>query len=106
MLECNQSWVARRLVLIDVLSDEILDLVRKGHISSWAAARILAPMARAIPDHAHILAERLAKDPQTHGPTDTDTPENRRGSSGNSARKRSPCRNPGLFGTAEYCGGP
>lgn len=63
LLGCNQSWVARRLALIDVLSDEILDLVRKGHISTWAAARVLAPMARAIPDHAHILAERLAKDP-------------------------------------------
>ena len=63
LLGCNQSWVARRLGLIDVLSDEILDLVRKGHISTWAAARVLAPMARAIPDHAHILAERLAKDP-------------------------------------------
>jgi len=63
LLGCNQSWVARRLALIDCLSDEILDLVRKGHISTWAAARVLAPMARAIPDHAHILAERLAKDP-------------------------------------------
>jgi ParB family chromosome partitioning protein len=63
LLGCNQSWVARRLALLDVLSDDILDLVRKGHISTWAAARVLVPMARAIPDHAHILAERLAKDP-------------------------------------------
>jgi len=63
LVGCNQSWVARRLALIDVLSDEILDLVRKGHISTWAAARVLAPMARAIPNHAHILAGRLTKDP-------------------------------------------
>ena len=63
LIGCNQSWVARRLAIIDCLSDEILDLVRKGHISTWAAARVLAPMARAIPDHAHILAKRLAKDP-------------------------------------------
>jgi hypothetical protein len=63
LMGCNQSWVARRLGIIDCLSDEILDLVRKGHISTWAAARVLAPMARAIPGHAHILAEQLAKNP-------------------------------------------
>ena len=63
LMGCNQSWVARRLGIIDCLSDEILDLVRKGHISTWAAARVLAPMARAIPDHAHILAGQLAKNP-------------------------------------------
>jgi hypothetical protein len=60
---CNQSWVTRHLGIIDCLSDEILGLVCKGHISTWAAARILAPMARAIPDHAHILAGQLAKNP-------------------------------------------
>jgi len=63
LMGCNQSWVARRLAIIDCLSDEIMDLVRKGYISTWAAARILAPMARAIPNHAHILAERLTKEP-------------------------------------------
>ena len=59
LLGKTQSWVARRLSLLDVLSEEILSLVIKGKVSSWSASRILAPMARAIPDHAASLCEAL-----------------------------------------------
>lgn len=59
----NQSWVSRRIALVHALPDEILGLVQKGHISTWAATRVLAPMARAIPDHAKALAENLIKEP-------------------------------------------
>jgi hypothetical protein len=59
----HQSWVSRRLSLLDSLSEDILELVQKGAISSWAAARVLAPMARAIPEHAKILADNLVKEP-------------------------------------------
>ena len=59
----HQSWVSRRLSLLDALSEDIVELVQKGFISSWAAARVLAPMARAIPEHTKILADNLVKEP-------------------------------------------
>lgn len=59
----HQSWVSRRLSLLDALSEDIVELVQKGCISSWAAARVLAPMARAIPEHAKTLADKLVKEP-------------------------------------------
>lgn len=58
----HQSWVSRRLCLLDVLSEDMVELVQKGRISSWAASRVLAPMARAIPKHAKILAHNLVKE--------------------------------------------
>ncbi|MFH1082984.1 MAG: ParB/RepB/Spo0J family partition protein [Pseudomonadota bacterium] len=59
----HQSWVSRRLCLLDALSEDMVEMVQKGCISSWAAARVLAPMARAIPEHAKILADNLVKEP-------------------------------------------
>lgn len=58
----NQSWVSRRLSLLDALSEDIVELVQKGRISTWAAVRVLAPMARAIPEHARRVKESLAKE--------------------------------------------
>ena len=48
----DKSWVSRRVSLLHVLPDEILQMVRTGHVSIWAATRVLAPLARANPDHA------------------------------------------------------
>lgn len=59
----DQSWVSRRLCLVDALSEDMVERVQKGSISSWAAARVLVPMARAIPEHAKILADNLVKEP-------------------------------------------
>lgn len=59
----NQSWTSRRLALVDTLPEEILELVQKGHLSTWSATRVLVPMARAIPDHAKRLTETLLKEP-------------------------------------------
>lgn len=94
LMGCNQSWVARRLAIIDCLSDEILDLIRKAYISTWAAARILAPMARAMPVHAHILAEQLAKNPIS---TRDLTEFYRHYQGSNHKRRERMIRNPGLF---------
>jgi ParB-like chromosome segregation protein Spo0J len=94
LMGCNQSWVARRLAIIDCLSDEILDLVRKGLISTWTAARVLASMARAIPDHAHILAERLAKNPIS---TRDLTEFYRHYQESNRKKRERMVRDPGLF---------
>jgi len=57
------SWVSRRLSLIKTLPEELLDEVRKGRISLWAATRILVPLARANSTHAHTLLEQLAHQP-------------------------------------------
>jgi transcriptional regulator with XRE-family HTH domain len=41
------SWVSRRLQLLGGLSDALLEAVRQGLVSTWAAVRILGPLARA-----------------------------------------------------------
>ncbi|MEJ2326140.1 MAG: ParB N-terminal domain-containing protein [Chromatiaceae bacterium] len=57
------SWVSRRLSLIKALPEDLLDQVRAGRISLWAASRILVPLARANPEHARTLLEKLAQEP-------------------------------------------
>lgn len=57
----DQSWVSRRLSLVDHLPDSILKALSEGSISLWTCERVLAPMARAIPEHAQRLLEHLLK---------------------------------------------
>jgi ParB/RepB/Spo0J family partition protein len=57
------SWVSRRLSLIQALPEDLLDQVRQGRISLWAASRILVPLARANAEHARTLSEKLAHEP-------------------------------------------
>jgi ParB/RepB/Spo0J family partition protein len=57
------SWVSRRLSLIKALPEDLLNQVRKGRISLWAATRILAPLARANAEHARILLAQLEHQP-------------------------------------------
>jgi ParB family transcriptional regulator, chromosome partitioning protein len=49
------SWVNRRLQLLASLPDAALAAVREGRLSSWAAARVIAPLARANAAHADRL---------------------------------------------------
>jgi ParB/RepB/Spo0J family partition protein len=51
----DPSWVDRRLSLLDSLPDDVLDSVKSGRVSSWAASRVLAPLARANADHAAAI---------------------------------------------------
>jgi ParB family chromosome partitioning protein len=62
MLGRKQGWVSGRLALYDALPEELVDLIRTGRISTWAATRILAPIARAIPEHATRLTENMIKE--------------------------------------------
>ena len=62
LLGRDKSWVNRRFSLLQTLDDEMIDLIRKGTISSWSAMRILTPMARANPEHAKCLATALKKE--------------------------------------------
>lgn len=57
LLGKHKSWVSRRLSLLSALPEEILDAVRSGDLSPWAAGRVLAPLARANPEHAKALSQ-------------------------------------------------
>ena len=57
------SWVSRRLSLIKALPEDLLEAVRQGRISLWAATRILAPLARANSEPARTLLAKLAEQP-------------------------------------------
>ena len=61
LLGRRQGWVSGRLALYHALSEDLLELIRKGAISGWAATRVIAPIARAIPEHGKILLENLSK---------------------------------------------
>ena len=57
------SWVSRRLSLFEALPDDLLQAVRQGKISLWAASRILVPLARANTTHARVLLTHLEQQP-------------------------------------------
>lgn len=57
------SWVSRRLGLVCALPDALLVAVRKGALSTWAATRVLAPLARANTVHATQLLAALSSSP-------------------------------------------
>ncbi len=59
----DKSFVKRRLDLLEALPDEILKLVMSGAISTWAASRVLVPLARANAADAVKLAAYLEKEP-------------------------------------------
>jgi ParB/RepB/Spo0J family partition protein len=56
------SWVQRRLTLLGALPQELVQAVRSTRVSSWAAARILAPLARANSEHASRLLRSMDLD--------------------------------------------
>jgi transcriptional regulator with XRE-family HTH domain len=57
------SWVSRRLQLLSALPDAALVGVREGRLSSWAASRVVAPLARANAEHADRLLQALSGAP-------------------------------------------
>lgn len=60
MVGRKQSWVSSRLALYNALSEDLMELIRKGSVSTWTAARVIAPIARAIPEHGSTLSEHLS----------------------------------------------
>jgi len=62
-LDRDVSWVSRRLSLFQALPSDLLQAVRQGKISLWAASRILAPLARANIAHARLLMAQLEQHP-------------------------------------------
>lgn len=59
----DKSWVKRRLDLLEVLPEDIQQAVLQGTVSTWAASRVLAPLARANTEDARQLVETLKKEP-------------------------------------------
>ena len=57
------SWVSRRLQLLSALPEAALVAVREGRLSSWAATRVVAPLARANAAHADRLLQALSDAP-------------------------------------------
>lgn len=57
------SWVQRRLVLLAALPVDLVQAVRNAQVSSWSAARILAPLARANSTHASQLLAGMMSNP-------------------------------------------
>ena len=57
------SWVSRRLELVCGLPDSFIAAVRQGTVSTWAATRVLAPLARANTAQASQLLAALAATP-------------------------------------------
>ena len=51
------SWVCRRLQLLIGLPENVLSAVREGTLSTWAATRVIAPLARANAEHAERLLQ-------------------------------------------------
>jgi ParB-like chromosome segregation protein Spo0J len=66
MLGKHTSWVSRRLAIIDTLPAAAVQAVRCNAVSSWAACRVLAPLARANVEHADALCKAI-----THQPVST-----------------------------------
>jgi len=57
------SWVSRRLQLLSGLPDVAVAAVCEGRLSSWAASRVVAPLARANSEHADQLVKALSVAP-------------------------------------------
>ena len=61
----DPSWISRRLALVEQLPDPALEAVCRGQVSTWAASRVLVPLARANPDHARLLVQVLGRETLT-----------------------------------------
>lgn len=61
----DKSYVKRRMDLLESLPEEILSRVIAGVISTWAASRVLVPLARANASDATQLAAHLEREPMS-----------------------------------------
>jgi len=59
----DDSWVNRRLQLLSALPESGLAAVCAGRLSTWAATRVIAPLARASSAHAEQLLAALGEAP-------------------------------------------
>jgi ParB-like chromosome segregation protein Spo0J len=57
------SWVNRRLSLVQDLPEALFMAICRGELSTWAATRVLAPLARANNEQAQRLLSALQREP-------------------------------------------
>lgn len=57
------SWVNRRLSLVQELPEAFFTAICQGELSTWAATRVLAPLARANNEQAQTLLTALQREP-------------------------------------------
>jgi len=57
------SWISRRLSLVQELPEALFSAICRGEFSTWAATRVLAPLARANSEHAQTLLAALQREP-------------------------------------------
>ncbi len=65
------SWINRRLSLVKNLPEALFNAICQGELSSWAASRVLAPLARANNNHAQQLLTSLQREPLSTRELDT-----------------------------------
>jgi len=59
----HPSWISRRLSLLEGLPKTAIKAVCQGKISSWAASRVIVPLARANSAHAEALTRAICRHP-------------------------------------------
>lgn len=57
----SESWISRRLALVEILPESVQQLVRQGALCAYSAQKYLVPLARANPDDCEVLACRLSE---------------------------------------------
>ncbi len=56
------SWVNRRLSLVQELPETLFTAICRGELSTWAASRVLVPLARANNEHAQTLLSAVQRE--------------------------------------------
>lgn len=57
----SESWISRRLALVEMLPESVQQMVRKGTLCAYSAQKYLVPLARANPEDCEALAYGLAE---------------------------------------------
>ena len=57
----SESWISRRLALVEILPESVQQLVREGALCAYSAQKYLVPLARANPQDCEALASGLAE---------------------------------------------
>lgn len=57
----SESWISRRLALVEILPESVQQLVREGALCAYSAQKYLVPLARANPRDCEVLANGLAE---------------------------------------------
>lgn len=60
-LSHSESWISRRIALVEILPERVQQLVRQGALCAYSAQKYLVPLARANPHDCEVLASGIAE---------------------------------------------